>query len=503
MKKSVIEYLEETVAMYSDKVAVRDAETELTFKDLWINANKVANAIETLGCTKSPIGVYLPKSGLMVTAFAGISMSCNFYVPLDTKSPDARVLSIINTLETNCIITNRKLKKQLESFFGGAIVVIDEIVEEGVVCDDLFKRFDNQIDTDPLYTIFTSGSTGIPKGVVISHKSVIDYIEWLVHTFCVDSSYVIGNQAPFYFDNSVLDIYLMYATGATLDIIPETYFSYPIKLIDYLNNNKINFIFWVPSALVNVANYSLFETSKPKYLKNVFFCGEVMPNKHLNYWRKHLPQCRYANLYGPTEITDVCAYYIIDRSFEDDDALPIGKACRNTEIMILVNRERIADRGELGELCVRGTSLALGYYKDKEKTNKAFIQNPLNHYYEEKIYCTGDLAYINDRGEIMYVGRMDSQIKHNGYRIELGEIENAVLNTQMVDNCCAFYDNLEKKIVLFYQSELEIDMGAFRRVLSEKIPRYMFPSVLIKEERLRQNANGKIDRSYYNKLINK
>jgi amino acid adenylation domain-containing protein len=499
MKKSVIEYLERSVKLYPEKVAVRDSEGTITFQVLWENARKMAATINDWN--NSPIGVYIPKGCNMVTAFAGINMSGNFYVPLDTKSPNSRISSILNTLEANVVVTDNVHMPQLAQFFNGKIILIENAISTDIESIDLGKNIDRQIDTDPIYSIFTSGSTGTPKGVVISHRGVIDYIDWAIDTFHIDNSAIIGNQAPFYFDNSTLDIYLMYATGATLDIIPESCFAFPAKLVDYMNEHHINFVFWVPFVLVNVANMDIFSSKKPEYLKNVFFAGEVMPNKHLNYWRKHLPDCRYVNLYGPTEITVDCTYYEIDRNFSDDEPLPIGYPCRNSDVLILVDRQRKANKGEQGELCVRGSSLALGYYNNPEKTVSAFILNPLNAHYPETIYCTGDIVYENERGEIMFVGRADSQIKHNGYRIELGEIETAILGTKMVDNCCVVYDFKNKKIVLFYQSLEELQMGDFRKELSSKIPRYMLPTEYHREEKLKQNSNGKIDRLYYNKLV--
>lgn len=294
----------------------------------------------------------------------------------------------------------------------------------------------------------------------------------------------------------------MYATGSTLVIIPEQNFMFPAMLVDFLNEYKITFVFWVPFVLVNVANFDIFASKKPLYLKDVFFAGEVMPNKHLNYWRKHLPHCRYANLYGPTEITVDCTYYLVDRTFEDNEPLPIGIPCRNSDILILTDDNRIAAVEEQGELCVRGTSLALGYYNDWEKTQKAFVQNPLNTHYPEIIYRTGDVVYLNKRGEIMYVGRKDSQIKHNGYRIELGEIETAILSSELVDNCCAVYDYNRKKILLFYQSKSELDMAQFRKSVLTQLPKYMLPSEYYRVDDLKQNANGKIDRLYYKNKVN-
>lgn len=501
MQKSVIEYLAKTVGLFPDKEAVHDSDTSITFSELWDNAKRISNAIKFEGVMKnSPIGVYIPKGCKMVEAFAGINMCNCFYVPLDTKSPGTRISSILTTLDANCVITAKTLVAQLETFYKGKVLVIEDMINN-VPPEGGDENDKSQIDTDPVYSIFTSGSTGTPKGVVIAHRGVIDYIDWAVSTFHITSESVIGNQAPFYFDNSTLDIYLMYSTGATLNIIPESCFSFPAKLVDYLDENKISFVFWVPFVLVNVANLKILETKKPKYLRDVFFAGEVMPNKHLNYWRQHLPDCRYVNLYGPTEITVDCTYYEVTRTFADDEPLPIGKPCRNSDVIVLVDRQRLAKKGEQGELCVRGSSLALGYYNNPEKTTAVFIQNPLQNHYPELIYCTGDIVCENEFEEIMYVGRMDAQIKHNGYRIELGEIETAILGTNMVDNCCVVYDHANKKIVLFYQANTDLDMTNFRKSLTGSLPRYMLPTEYHREESLRQNTNGKIDRLYYNKLV--
>jgi len=503
MQKSVIEYLVNSAVKHPQKIAVQDSTGSITFSELLRSAFVIADVIKVQGLWRSPIGVYIPKGCHMVQAFAGINMSGNFYVPLDTKSPDTRIQSILKVLESEAIITDKAHEQQVRQMCDKVVFVIEDVLENEPMTDaDANQYLADQIDTDPVYAIFTSGSTGTPKGVVISHRGVIDYIDWAIGRFGFTSDAVIGNQAPFYFDNSTLDIYLMYATGATLDIIPEVHFTFPAQLVDYMNEHKISFVFWVPYALINVANYDVLKDQEMPYLKDIFFAGEVMPNKHLNYWRRYLPHCRYANLYGPTEITVDCTYYEVDREFADDEPLPIGKACRNSGVLILTDQKREAGVNEEGELCVRGSSLALGYYNDWEKTQQAFIQNPLNKHYPETIYCTGDIVYRNERGEIMYVGRKDSQIKHNGYRIELGEIENAILASKLVDNCCATYDFNNKKIVLFYQAEKEVSKGEFRKGVANRIPRYMIPTDYYREDALKQNGSGKIDRSYYKKQIN-
>ncbi|MDD2286088.1 MAG: amino acid adenylation domain-containing protein [Paludibacter sp.] len=503
MKTNITDYIKDTAFRFPDKVAVKDTKGEISFSQLMEAGKKVATQLLGMQISREPIAVFMPKNKEAIISFLGINYSGNFYVPLDVKSPQSRVNSILQVLESDIVITDKDHYEQLKVFCSKVILVIEDILANQKMDEFAIKSIiDTKIDTDPIYSIFTSGSTGTPKGVVISHRGVIDYIDWAVCTFKIDETAVIGNQAPFYFDNSTLDIYLMYATGATLVIIPEDLYIFPARLIDHLNENKVSFVFWVPFVLVNIANLNIFATKKPKYLRDVIFAGEVMPNKHLNYWRKHMPDCRYANLYGPTEITVDCTYYVVEREFSDDEPLPIGYPCRNSDILIMTEKDEVAKMNEQGELCVRGTSIALGYYNDWEKTQKVFVQNPLNKHYPELIYRTGDLVYMNELREIIFVGRKDAQIKHNGYRIELGEIEAAVLGTQLVDICSVVYDNMNKQIVLFYEAKFELPIGDFRKKMLGFVPKYMLPTIISKVDKMPLNSNGKIDRVALNKKVN-
>jgi D-alanine--poly(phosphoribitol) ligase subunit 1 len=350
------------------------------------------------------------------------------------------------------------------------------------------------VDTDPAYIIHTSGSTGVPKGVVIPHRGIIDYIEWARECYRVTEADTIGNQAPFHFDNSTLDLYLCFSTGATLVIIPEELFLFPIKLIEYVARQEIRLIFWVPSVLAAVANTDVLSKTALPRLTKILFAGEVMQNRHLNYWRRHFPDALFSNLYGPTEITVDCTYYLVDRPFADSDPLPIGVPCRNSDVLILNDRNLPAATGERGELCVRGSSLALGYWNNPEKTAAAFVQNPLNPHYPERIYRTGDIVWRDGRGEIYYAGRNDHQIKHLGYRIELGEIETAALAIPEIRNVCVIYDYARTQIVMFYEAPQELSSGVMRKALLERLSKYMLPSVFVCVNELPLNANGKIDR---------
>ncbi|EPV9390469.1 AMP-binding protein, partial [Campylobacter upsaliensis] len=354
----------------------------------------------------------------------------------------------------------------------------------------LIKARLKHIDTNLLYVFFTSGSTGLPKGVSISHKSVIDYAFWVSEEFELDENEIIANQAPLYFDNSILDIFPTIKEGGSVHLVPNSLFAFPLKVLEYLENEGVNTIFWVPSVLIYFANTQALEKFKLEKLKKVLFCGEIMPNKQLNYWRTHLPHTLFANLYGPTEITDVCCFYKVNREFKDDELLPIGKACKNTELLVFdENKNFIDEAGKKGELYVRGTSLSLGYYNDIEKTKAAFIQNPLHHNYLDLLYKTGDIVAYNEFGELLCYGRIDNQIKFKGHRIELGEIE-AVLNShaKIKNSACIFKDD---KLIAFYESEEELDLKGFCK---QKLPPYMIASSFVRVEKFALNANGKIDR---------
>lgn len=496
MKRNVIEYLRDSVQRYPNKIAIVDEEREITFAELDREARMLASAIiESCGNVKNqPIAAYMKKSIDCLIAFLGIVYSGNFYSPLDIKMPVSRIQKIIKILQPMAVICQDEIPDDIE--VTGKLISMRKALEEKVeVCRK--ENYRNVLDSDPVYVLFTSGSTGLPKGVVISHRSVIDYTEWLYDKFHFNEYTVFGNQAPFYFDNSILDIYSTLKNGAKMNIIPERLFSFPRKLLEYINENRINTLFWVPSALIGVANSGALSEIRLKYMEKVLFCGEVMPNKQLNIWRREYPDILYANLYGPTEITDVCTYYIVNRGFADEDSLPIGFACENTEILVLNDKDRPVEGDEIGELCVRGTCLSMGYYEDFEKSGKAFVQNPLNDKYSDLIYRTGDLVKYNERGELIYICRKDYQIKHQGYRIELGEIETICSSMDGIERVCAVYDDVNKKIVLFcclQKSDVEITEKKIYKWMKERLPAYMLPAVINIKAQLPVNANGKIDR---------
>lgn len=368
------------------------------------------------------------------------------------------------------------------------------IVEESLKCNIDNEKINiaqsKLIDINPMYVLFTSGSTGIPKGSVISYKSVISYCEWFCETFDINNKTIFGSQTPFYFSMSVSDVFSTVMAGASLNIIPKSYFSFPLNLIKYMDEMKINTIYWVPSALSIVANLKTFDVIKPKYLRKVLFAGEVMPMKPLNIWRRALPNLLYANLYGPTELTDICTYYIVNRDFLDNETLPIGKACNNCEAIILDDKNNEVPYGKDGELCIKGSIISLGYYNNIDKTNSTFVQNPLNKMFHELIYRTGDIVKYNEFGELIYISRKDFQIKHMGYRIELGEIETNINAMDGITLCACIYE--DDNIILYYEGKAK--EKSIIEFSNEKLVNYMRPNKIIKLSKMPYNSNGKIDR---------
>lgn len=495
MYKTIGQLMRKRAEYAGNKAAFQEVDHSITYMELQSESEKIATAISRFQIRNQPVVIYLDKGIACVSCMLGIMTSGNFYTVLDIAMPADRIQSIHDTLQSAILVTDEKhlhKAKQLNGF--KEILVYEELIK-GEADPTLLQTIEQcMIDTDPAYALFTSGSTGIPKGTIVSHRAVLSYAQWVCETFAVDRNTIFGNQTPFYFSMSVLDIYATIYGQATLCIIPKMYFSFPAKLIQYLNEKKINTIYWVPSALCIVANLNTFESIVPAYLKNILFAGEVMPTKQLNIWRRYLPNALYANLYGPTEVCDICTYYIVNREFQDDEPLPIGRACNNCDVFLLNEENKEAKQGEEGELCVRGSFLANGYYNNQKKSDEVFVSNPLQPHYREMIYRTGDIARYNKFHELMYVSRKDYQIKHMGYRIELGEIEYAFQSMDGMIGAVCIYHEEKQEIVCFYQSNTLEEQDIKERA-KQKLPRYMWPNVICKVDGIPHNANGKIDRA--------
>jgi amino acid adenylation domain-containing protein len=497
---NVLEYLEQgALARFPDRPAVLDGGRVCTFAQLAARARRCASLLlRRTEAVNRPVAVFLPKSIETVVADLGILATGNAYTNLDVKSPAPRLRALLGNVDPACYVTSRAHLPALSALGvePGRVVLVEDFDDEKAAVDEaaLARRRAEVIDTDPACIISTSGSTGVPKSVVMHHRAVIDFIDWVLATFAFDEHDVFGSLSPFYFDIYTLELFVALARGCAIDLIPEGHAAFPVRLVEFLAQRGVSFIFWVPSIMVHVAGLDLLRGVDLSRLRKVFFAGEVFPTRQFNYWRQHLPSATFVNLYGPIEITVDCTYYVVDREFDDAEPLPIGFPRRNAGVLILNDRDEAAAVNEPGELCVRGSALACGYWNSPERTAAAFAQNPLNKAYPELIYRTGDLARRNERGEIIFMGRRDYQVKHLGYRIELGEIETAVGAITEVQAACVLYHAGRKEITLFYAAPEAVTPAFLRARLAQALPKYMLPTAFHRLEALPRNPNGKIDR---------
>jgi len=493
-QKNVLEYIEKTVNEVPDKIAYEsfDGDTvSMTFRQVYDTARSIGSYLAASGHYHEPVIIFMKKTPKAIATFFGTVYGGCSYVPIDEEMPRMRIDLILGSMKPRLIICEKETKELADNFeYDGDIVLFEDICSTSVSEDSLADIRRRQIDTDPIYVVYTSGSTVVPKGIAACHRSVIDYIEHLSDVLGFDSDTRFGNQSPFYFDACLKELYPTIKFGAYTAIVPKQLFMFPLKLVEFLNEHKVNTVCWVVSALTMISALGALKKEVP-HLRLVAFGSEVFPIKQFNRWKAALPEARFINLYGPTEATGMSCYYEVNREFEEGDAIPIGRPFDNTDILLLDEDKPVAS-GEVGEICIRGTALTLGYYNDPVRTAEVFCQNPLNTHYPELIYRTGDLAKMNEYGELVFVSRKDYQIKHMGHRIELGEIEANVNSIEGIYLSCAVYNKQKDRIVLYYTGTLE--EGGLKDILTEKVPRYMLPAVFTKLDDMPLTPNGKVDR---------
>lgn len=491
MKYTILDYLESTASSYPDKTAFADVQHSINWKDFVSKSKMLSTVLSQYFKSGQAIPVMIDKSVRTLEYFFAALYSGCFYSYFDATFPDSRLNSMIETLDVKYIICDRRFEKKV-SGLNATPLFFDDLEKEFNNHTEKYSdiRRKNIIDTDPVYANFTSGSTGTPKAVVVSHRSVIDFITCFTEIFKITEKDNIANQAPFDFDVSVKDIFSGIFTGATVHLVPKMFFSFPTKLLDYLVEREITTIIWAVSAMCILSTLNGFDYKVPSKLNKIMFSGEVMPCKQLEIWKKFIPNAQYINLYGPTEITCNCTYYILP-SGAVPETIPIGIPFPNERIYLIdENNNPITDKEIEGELCVGGTCVAIGYY-NSPKTQEVFVQNPCQNSRYERIYKTGDLAKYGNDGLLYYIGRKDTQIKHMGHRIELGEIEGAISKHNNITRaCCIFLDN---KITAFYTGT-ETEKKEIVSLLRINLPSYMIPSDFIYTKEFPLTKNGKIDK---------
>ena len=461
--KNVLEYLENV----KTNNLVIDKNGSISYQKLLENSKKIGSGLGKFVKNNDPVPVYMEKGISALEVFMGALYSGGFYSLLNVGLPKMRLEQIINVLDVDYIVTDNEHLEDAKVFFPDKELILYEDLIKEEINDDLLNEIrKKKIDLDPVYANFTSGSTGVPKGVIVGNRSIIDFVDNFVDTFGIKDDDVIANQAPFDFDVSVKDIYPALKTGATLVIVPKELFSKPALLIDFLVDHKVTTMTWAVSALCLISTFHGLDYKVPTSVKRVMFSGEVMPMKHLKSWMEHLPNAMFVNLYGPTEITCNCTYHIIDRNREYEK-IPVGIPFNNEAVFLLNDKnELVTKESEKGEICVRGTALALGYYKNNE---------------------------------LYFGGRKDFQIKYMGHRIELEEIDKAIGSFDGVLRVCSIFREEKSKLYAFYIGDME--PKELHEKLSKELPVFMIPSKFIKVEEMPLSKNGKIDRKKLEELI--
>ena len=454
-----------------------DSEKEASVKDVFLSSCGIAHSLLRKGIDNSPILVFVDRSMKAIIAFFGIALSHNYYLPLDENIPEEKLEQILKDSHA----------KAYFSFHGREVPSLskldfDSSIKEVLPQNEMNRLLSSTEANSPLYLMFTSGSTGKPKGVLKSHKNILSFVENFSETFpFLENGQRIMNQTPFFFDASSKDIYLTLKYQGTLYIPDKNSFALPQTTIEYLNNNKITMISWVPSALTLIAKLRTLDFMKPEYLKYVFFVGEVFQPKYLNIWLKALPNTRFFNIYGSTELAGVSLAYEVTHEMNENEPLPTGKPLKNNEVFL-----------DNGEIVISSEQIALGYINDSEKNKTTFRETS-----KGKLLYTGDYAYLDKDENFVFSTRMDFQIKHLGYRIELQEIDTLLTSLEYIDSCCALYDKEKDKIVLFAVLNQVVE-NPVKQILSDakkKLQFYMLPNKVVVLDKMPLNANGKIDRT--------
>jgi len=486
---SIWEIFLNAVENQSDKIAVADQNTKYTYKELFAKVKLMTGKLIKYQ-TKNPIVIFAGRSVDTLVQILSVIGSGNYYIPLDASLPKEKLKAIFADADPVAVLGS-EADENLINELGIKVDFYTCAQSENVDFD-----FSPLSGDDPLYMVYTSGSTGKPKGVLKSHGGMISFIKAFSSLYPFTDDTIIGNQAPLFYDAAAKDLYLSLYNAATLELIPTEKFILPVGLINYLNERKINWICWVPSILCLISKLNTFLEVKPIYLKNVFFVGEVFPIKHLKKWLENLPDVKFVNLYGSSEIAGVCLYYEVTGNLDNINVLPMGKAMPNCEITLRDNGKIIKDSDTIGEIFISSPALALGYYHDEERTSKVFFEEN-----GKRIFESGDLARYDEDGNLCFVSRKDFQIKHMGRRIELGEIEAECDKLSEINRCCCLYDEKREMITLFCEINGDLTSQEIRSLLKNRLADYMIPSKVKIYEKLPLNANGKINRQELKKSL--
>lgn len=489
---NVAHFLERSSQAHPDKVAVIDGSTSWTYQQLLDESRRAGTALCRQGAQHRAVILLMEKSAPTLALMMGSLMAGAFYVPVDPLIPVTRLQKIAQRLQDPLLVTPEgACPEGLEG-----ITVLSTIALLAEEADEALLAAARAccLETDPAYVLFTSGTTGEPKGVAVSHHAIATFIASFTECMGLSAEDRFANQAPFDFDVSTKDIYSSLSLGATLILVDRRLFMQPAALVAHLEEQKPTVLVWAVAALCIVSGYHALDNAELGSVRKVLFSGEVMPRKHMDAWRQHLPQTTFVNLYGPTEITCNCLYHVLDPQRAYEEGIPLGSTFPHCSVMLVADDgTEVTEAGGRGEIVIGGPTLALGYVGMPEQTAAAFVQNPLQSTFPERVYRSGDMATIAPNGEWFFAGRKDHQIKFQGHRIELGEIEAVIESLEGITRCRCVLDTRHNLIRAFYEGTAESADAVI--LVREQLPSHMRPASIDHVEQMPLTPHGKVDRA--------
>lgn len=503
------EVLNKAKCLYPEYIAVESNKNSITFQCLDRISTKLALNLLIHGIQKEDrVAILLNKSIEMVAVFLGTLKSGACYIPMDTSAPDERISYIIRDAKVRFIVTDRTHMEQALTVRNEktGIVLLDEDDgqndEQEVYSLNLYARDEGVKDclphidiheNDLAYILYTSGSTGEPKGVSLSHKNAVCFVDWACKYFEVSNQDVLSSHAPFYFDLSVFDIYVSIKAGARLCLLPPAVSAFPASLAQYIEDRGITIWYSVPSVLVKLLHYGKLDTQKFENLRKIIYAGEAFPVGMLKELMHTLPNADFYNLYGPTE-TNVITYYPVKAS-DCDSEIPIGYACPYANLWVVKEDGNIAEIGEKGELIVQSDSLMREYINKEQLTKKVIKEISTDKLPQGEYYFTGDIVKIIEEGLYQFVCRKDHMIKIKGFRVELEEIETVLRKSSLIKECVVQYVDNEKTDP-FLRAYI-IGEGEAKEIVQfakKYLPEYMIPYDIKYVPEFEYTERGKINR---------
>lgn len=499
--------LSQSVARFPDNIAVVYEQQQYTYQTLNEASNRFAHLLQAAGVVRGDrVGLYLEKSLAAVAALFAILKLGAAYVPLDPAAPVQRIAYIVANCQMKAVVSTTAKQVALHERLTlqghlPAAINVDNEAHFNRLGDQVEPPDPGTIENDLAYILYTSGSTGNPKGVMISHRAALTFVDWACDTFQVQPTDRVSNHAPFHFDLSTFDLFATIKAGGTVVLVSPALSVFPLNLAKFMAEQRITIWYSVPSALTRLVLYGNLPKVDLSHLRTILFAGEVFPVKYLRQLMELIPHARYHNLYGPTE-TNVCTWYSVPPlDPERTEPISIGKGCANSEILVLNEQDERVVPGSVGELCVRGPGLMRGYWGLPERTAQSltpYLVHP--HLGVELIYRTGDLVCEEADGNYTYLGRRDNQIKSRGYRIELGEIETVLYSHPDIEEAAVIPipdDEIGNQIKAFVvlRSGQAFTRSTLETFCATRLPKYMIPQQLEIRTTLPKTSTGKVDKA--------